>query len=106
MPEPSFVKLLDPPVSVIVPPIVSVFALVVTVGLDASVTVPVPKFSELLPVNVKLPFHVCALFEVLLIDDPDVLLIVVPAAIVKVPLPNADALLIPSVPRLNKVPPL
>ena len=89
----------------ILPPTVRVLALTVTVGLAFKVTAPVPRSNELLPVKVKLPFQISALFVELVMALPEVLSMIVPASIVKVPVPKAPALLISSVPALKVTPP-
>ena len=87
------------------PPTVNVWAVVVTVVPAPSATPPVPKFKSLVPVNVKLPFQVCALLLESVIASAVVLSIVVPAAIEKLPVPKAVALLMFSVPAESVVPP-
>jgi hypothetical protein len=58
-PAPDFVR--PKPVPSIRPPTVSVEEVTVTVGVTPSVTVPVPRLSELEPRNVKPLFQVCGL---------------------------------------------
>ena len=73
------------------PPNARVPALTVIVGLVVViVTVPVPRFKELLPVKVKLPCQVCALLVSRAWETPLVLLSVEPAATVSVPVPMAE----------------
>ena len=78
----------------------SVLALTVTWRLAPSVTVPVPKFNALVPVNVKSPFHAWTLL-LLSVMAPALVLSMVPPAIVKVPVPGAAALLMFSVPAFR-----
>jgi len=67
----------------------------------------VPRFKLEDPVKVKLPFQLIALLLVdVVIALVEVLSIVVAALIVKVPVPNAPALLISRVPTLKLTPPL
>src|SRR5205823_1048548 len=75
----------------------------VRAGLAPSVTAPVPTLSALVPVNVKSPFQLWVLLLERVIDPPLVLSIV-PALIVKVPVPTAAALLMFRVPADSVVP--
>jgi len=104
VPAPALVMLSPEPE--MIPPTVKVSALTVTVGLAFKVTAPSPRFKLLLPVKVKLPFQFWALLFDRVIADPEALSIVVPAAIVKAPVPKAAALLISKVPALKVTPPL
>ena len=102
MPAPFFVKENAPDIT---PPTVKVFAVVVNVLLAERATAPVPKLRGLVPVNIKSAFQFCALFVLSVMAAPEVLSIV-PADMVNVPVPMADALLMFSVPAFNVVPPL
>ncbi len=88
-----------------IPPTVSVFAVVVTVGDVVNVTAPVPRLRLLVPMKVKLEAHVCALLLLSVIGLPEVLSIV-PPLIVNVPVPTAVALLMFSFPADSVIPPV
>ena len=62
---------------------------------------PVPKLKSLVPVYVKLPFHVALLLLDKTIAPPLVLSMVVPGLIVNAPVPSAVALLILRVPAFS-----
>ena len=92
--------------SLISPPTVNVLAEVVTVASPTRFTAPEPRFSALLPVKVKLPFHfMVGLLPVRLTEEPEVLLMTTPGAIVKTPVPSAVPLLMFSVPAVSVSPP-
>ena len=109
VPLPAFVKLKV--LWFIVPPTVNVLALTVTCLLALNVTLPVPRFNALLPVKVKSPFQLCALF-VASVTVPPLVLSIVPPLIVNVPVPIAEfedevpEALMFNVPVLSVVPPV
>src|SRR6478672_9494681 len=92
------------PASPIDPPTVRLEAETVSVGLAVRVMLPLPRSRLLLPANVKLPPQVIELLVESVIGPPLVLSIV-PALMVNVPVPSADALLRFSVPAERVVPP-
>ena len=79
------------------PPSVKVLAVMFTLRFVPSVTAPVPKVSDLVPTNVKLPFHVWALLLINVIAAA-LVLSNAPPLIVNVPVPIAVALFISSWP--------
>ena len=85
-------------VSAAVPPVVTV-----TVAAP-KLTAPVPRSRAFVPPNEKLPLHVWALLPASVMALP-LVLSSLPPAIVSVPLPMAEALLISSVPPLSLVAP-
>ena len=76
-------------VALTTPPTCSVFAVTVRMRLALSVTAPVPRFSELVPVKVKLPFQVWALLVRNDCASP-LVLSNVPPAMTSVPVPIAE----------------
>ena len=104
VPVPALVSALPVPLA-ITPPAVRVPAEVVIVGVAFNVTLPVPRFRLFEPVKVKLPFQTSALLLLSVIAPPLLLLMVVPLAMVNVPVPSAAAPLMFNVPALNVVPP-
>ena len=104
MPEPALVMLFPAPE--IAPPTIKELPVNVTVGLPPKVTAPVPRFKDCVPVKVKLPFQVIVLLLERVKAPTELLLIVVPALIVKLPVPKAVALFIFKVPALKVVVPL
>ena len=108
VPAPAFVSVLVPPASVTPPPSVKVFAFTVKVRFaPLTVTMPVPKFKLVVPVNVGLPpLMVRALLLALEIEPPLVLSNVPLPLTVKAPVPMAVAVLMLMVlPVFNVVPP-
>ena len=72
--------------------------------LSPSVTAPVPRFSVLVPVKVKLPFQFWALLPALTMAAAPVST-VVPAPMLNVPAPSALTLAMTSVPAAKTRPP-
>ena len=103
MPAPVLVRL--KPLPLMAPPTMRSLEATVTVRLLLMVTGPAPRLRSLVPAKVKLPFQFCALLVESVMALP-LLLPRVPPAIVKVPLPRAEALLTLSCPEVSVVPPL
>ena len=107
VPVPSLVRLYAALTGPMAPPTVHALApLMVIVRLAFIITAPVPRFKELVPVNIKSAFQ----FIKLLLDNvtPAVVLsIITPVvAMVNAPVPSAVLLLMFKVPPLRVVPPL
>ena len=92
VPLPAFSRPKPPPPPLITPPTVRLPADVVTSSKGLIDTAPVPKFSALLPTNVKFPLQVWALL-LLRVTDAPLVLSIFPPLIVNVPVPIAAALL-------------
>ena len=102
-PLPAFVSEYAP---LMTPPSVNVPALTVTVRFAPKVTAPVPKFKELVPLNVKSPLQVCAMLLANVNAAPERLSSTVAPAIVRLPVLNAFELLRFNVPAESVSPPL